>query len=285
MTHPQPRPRPSTHGTVPSGAPASRWLLRRSVLPDPRLRLICFPHAGGAATLFHGWQDRVPPGVEVAAVCYPGRQNRLAEPPITAMDTLADSVYEALTGWLDRPLALFGHSMGAAVAYEVAVRMAERARTTPAALLVSGHAAPHLCAATGPPTAADDAEVTALAMDADPVLRDSPELRELFLPALRADLTLLRAYRPARTPRIDAPIVGYRGAHDARVTAEDMRSWSATTTRDFRLRTLPGDHFYLMHEEAELVADAVAACRPPGGTPPYASTAPHPPDPARRQRP
>ncbi|MEV5598637.1 cytochrome P450 [Streptomyces sp. NPDC052496] len=255
----------SARGPAPGRTDASRWLLRRRVLPDPALRLLCFPHAGGAATFFHGWQDRVPPGTEVGAICYPGRQNRIAEPPLTSMTELADRIHAALRGLLDRPLALFGHSMGAIVAYEVAVRLAERDGVTPAALLVSGHAAPYLCAAGAPPeTAADDREIAALAAAADPALRHSPELLDLVMPVLRADHALLRAYRPARTPRLAAPVVAYRGADDPRATEDDMWSWQAMTRSAFRYRTLPGDHFYLTEEEAGLVADVVEACG--GGT-------------------
>ncbi|GGZ02785.1 thioesterase II family protein [Streptomyces poonensis] len=250
--------RPRAHEPVRSGTAVSRWLLRRTVLPDPALRMICFPHAGGAATFFHGWQDRVPPGVEVAAVCYPGRQSRIVEPPLTSMDELADGIHAVLGEVLDRPLALFGHCMGAVVAYEVAVRLAERDGVGPAALLVSGHPAPHLCASGPPlPTAVDDTEIVALATAVDPLLRASPELLDLALPALRADHTLLRAYRPARCPVIPVPVVGYRGVDDPRTTDGDMRAWSALTSSGFRLRTLPGDHFYLVARQADLVADAM----------------------------
>ncbi|KAA6223700.1 alpha/beta fold hydrolase [Streptomyces albofaciens JCM 4342] len=252
----------SARGPATGRTDVSRWLLRRRVLPDPALRLVCFPHAGGAATFFHGWQGRVPPGTEVGAVCYPGRQNRIAEPPLTSMDDLADQVHAALRGLLDRPLALFGHSMGAVVAYEVAVRLAERDGAAPVALLVSGHGAPYLCAAGPPPdTAADDREIAEPAMAADPALRRSPQLLDLVMPVLRADHALLRAYRPARTPRITAPIVAYRGADDPRASEDDMWSWRAMTGAAFRLRTLPGDHFYLATEEAGLVADVLDACR------------------------
>ncbi|MFH8597000.1 cytochrome P450 [Streptomyces rimosus] len=252
----------SAREPAPGRTDASRWLLRRRVLPDPALRLICFPHAGGAATFFHGWQDRVPAGTEVGAVCYPGRQNRIAEPPLTCMDDLADQVHAALRGLLDRPLALFGHSMGAVVAYEVAVRLAERDGAAPVALLVSGHGAPYLCAAGPPPdTAVDDREIAEPAMAADPALRSSPQLLDLVMPVLRADHALLRAYRPVRTPRITAPIVAYRGADDPRASEDDMWSWRAMTGAAFRLRTLPGNHFYLATEEAGLVADVMDACR------------------------
>ncbi|MFD7666685.1 cytochrome P450 [Streptomyces sp. NPDC059788] len=279
----------SAREPAPGRTDTSRWLLRRRVLPDPALRLVCFPHAGGAATFFHGWQDRVPPGTEVGAICYPGRQNRIAEPPLTSMTDLADQIHAALRGLLDRPLALFGHSMGAVVAYEVAVRLTERDGVAPAALLVSGHAAPYLCAAGQPPdTGEDDREIAALAMAADPALRRSPELLDLVMPVLRADHALLRAYRPARTPRLASPIAAFRGADDARATEQDMRSWRAMTGSAFRYRALPGDHFYLSGQETRLVAEVVAACGGgtgadgaggAGGTPhtPDAPHAPHTP--------
>ncbi|GAA2870915.1 pyochelin biosynthesis editing thioesterase PchC [Streptosporangium fragile] len=246
------------------------WLRRWHALPAPRLRLVCFPHAGGAPSFYRGWQDRLPADVELSAVCYPGRQNRINEPPIDRMEPLADHVCRALESWTDRPLALFGHSMGAVVAYEVAVRLVEHHGIRPAALLVSAHAAPHLCAGDARTAPLDDGELAELAAAGDPVLRCSPELMDLVMPALRADHDLLHAYRPAHVPRIAVPITGYLGADDPRVDHEEMRAWNRVADAGFELRTFPGDHFYLAGAEEALVADiadrlgAVRAARPGG---------------------
>lgn len=153
---------PPTHPTAvappASGRPpADRWFrVHRSRAPRPARRLLCFPHAGGTAQLFHGWPAHLPDDVELLAVRYPGRRDRLREPCITDMTTLADAVTEALAPLTDLPLTLFGHSMGSAVAYEVAVRLDARGRH-PERLLVSGRAAPHRARPAPVPDGDDDA--------------------------------------------------------------------------------------------------------------------------------
>ncbi|MDP9867529.1 MULTISPECIES: thioesterase II family protein [Streptosporangium] len=239
--------------TIPDGS--RLWLRRQRPLPGPRLRLICMPHAGGTPAFYRGWQARLPADIEFATVCYPGRQDRIGEPPITRMDLLSDRICQALAPLADRPLALFGHSMGAVVAYEVAVRLATRQGVTPAALLVSAHIAPQVHGSGIGKIPLRDDELAAQARSADPLLRRFPELMSVVLPALRADHDLLYAYRPACTPRLPVPITAYRGADDERVSQEDMRAWSPVTDAGIEFRTFPGGHFYLLQAEADLVAD------------------------------
>lgn len=231
------------------------WLRRQRELAEPRLRLACFPHAGGSPGFYRGWQDRLPADVEMSAVCYPGRQNRINERPIDRMESLVDHVCQALLALSDRPLALFGHSMGAVVAYEVAVRLAERHRIRPVALLVSAHAAPHLCGDDTRRIPLGDRQLAEQAADADPMLLRFPELMDLAMIALRADHDLLHAYRPISTPAVAAPITGYLGTDDPRVSHDEMRAWSRVAGAGFELRTFPGDHFYPGKAEAALVTD------------------------------
>ncbi|GAB3205177.1 thioesterase II family protein [Marinactinospora thermotolerans] len=238
-----------------------RWLRRRPTGTPPRVRLVCFPHAGGVPGFYRGWQARLPADVEVAAVCYPGRQNRFGEPPIDRMEPLADRLCAVLAEFADRPLALFGHSMGAVVAYEVTVRLAERYGIRPLALMVSAHAGPHMCGLPGERPRLDDTALAAQAGSLDPIVPHSPELLELVLPSMRADHDLLRAYRPHDPRPVDTPIIGYLGGSDPQVSESDMRSWRRVAGAGFDLRVLPGGHFYLVEGEAGLVADITAALR------------------------
>ncbi|WP_440071730.1 thioesterase II family protein [Streptosporangium sp. OZ121] len=239
--------------TIP--ADSRMWLHGECSLAEPRARLVCFPHAGGAPMSYHGWQDRLPADVELSAVCYPGRQNRVNERPIDRMETLVDHVCRALVTLADRPLALFGHGMGAVVAYEVAVRLAGRYRISPAALLVSAHAAPHLCADDARRIPIGDRQLAEQAAAANPTLLRFPELMDLAMIALRADHDLLHAYRPAFTPPVTAPIIGYLGTDDPRVSHGEMRAWSRVAGSGFELRTFPGSPFCPMDAEGALVAD------------------------------
>ncbi|MFC7986950.1 thioesterase II family protein [Streptomyces sp. NPDC057336] len=235
------------------------WFRRYRGALAPRVRLVCFPHAGGNARLFHGWASRLPADVELLAVRYPGRQERMDEPCVETMDELAGRISEALAPLHDLPLVLFGHSMGAAVAYEVALRLEDPAAdgAGPALLLLSGRAAPHVTRPTALHRAADDvlvAGVTRLGTlggDAYAV----PELRELLLPVLRADYRLIEAYDRKRPPVLRAPMVAYLGDRDPGVTRPGVEAWSELTGGDFTVRSFPGDHFYLAPREAELTAD------------------------------
>ncbi|WP_328871971.1 alpha/beta fold hydrolase [Streptomyces sp. NBC_00287] len=224
----------------------------------PRLRLVCFPHAGGNAQLFRGWSARLPKDVELLAVRYPGRQERLAEPCVEDMAALADAVTAALLDRLDRPIALFGHSMGSSVAYETALRLQARHGVVPRRLMVSARSAPHRARPTGLHHRSDDDLVAGVRRlgDLGSEAYDVPELRELLLPALRADYRLIENYRPADPPApVHAPITAYLGSEDPGCNPDAVAAWAELTTADFHLRTYPGDHFYLAPREAELLAD------------------------------
>ncbi|MFD7998263.1 thioesterase II family protein [Streptomyces mirabilis] len=256
-TAPQSTGRAGAGGTLVRDIP---WFRRygSAARRAPRLRLVCFPHAGGNAQLFHGWAVRLPADVELLAVRYPGRQERLAEPCVEDMDTLADAVTGALLPHLDRPLALFGHSMGSSVAYETALRLESRHGVVPRRLMVSARSAPHRARPTGLHLRADDDLVAGVRRlgDLGSEAYDVPELRELLLPALRADYRLIENYRPARPPRrVRTPITAYLGRSDPGCDPDAVAAWSELSTADFALRTYPGDHFYLAPREAELVAD------------------------------
>ncbi|MFJ9178096.1 thioesterase II family protein [Streptomyces sp. NPDC102360] len=237
---------------------AGPWLRRYSKATAPRLRMVCFPHAGGTAQLFQGWPSRLPSDVDLLAVRYPGRQDRLAEPCVETMEELADSITDALADHLGLPLALFGHSMGSSVAYEVAVRLESRHGVSPAHLLVSGRAAPHHAKRSLLHDADDDTLIAGIRTlgDLGSEVFDIPELRELLLPPLRADYRLIETYRPHSPVPVRSPITAYVGTEDHGCVREDVLAWAElTTSGDFGLRAFDGDHFYLVPQEGELLAD------------------------------
>jgi surfactin synthase thioesterase subunit len=231
---------------------ADAWLRRYRTVPAARLRLVCFPYAGGAANVFRLWHNSLPDDVEVLAVQYPGRHDRLTEPTIDVMGVLTDRVAEALDQLPEYPTVLFGHSMGASVAYEVTARLA----AVPRMLVVSGASAPHRAVAKPVPRTEGDviAEVREVAGPHE-ALAD-PELRALTMPALWADYRLIRGYlpRPGARP-VPVPIVGYAGLGDPTVSLDRVRAWAELTTAGFEMVSFPGGHFFLESANGKVLAD------------------------------
>lgn len=226
---------------------ADAWIRRYEPVPDCGTRLLCFPYAGGSASYFFPLSKAMAPAVEVHAVQYPGRQDRYREPCIEDISTLADAVVESLRHLLDKPLALFGHSMGATLAYEVALRLEERFEVSPVMLFASGRRAPsryreesvHL---------RDDAgvirEIRLLDGTNGAVLQDEDLLR-LALPAIRADYRAIETYRCAPGQRLSCPVSVLTGDADPRTTLDEARDWAEHTTGEFDMQVYPGGHFFL----------------------------------------
>ncbi|WP_418959843.1 thioesterase II family protein [Streptomyces tritici] len=234
-----------------------RWLRRLRPLPAPRIRLVCLPHAGGTAGAFRDWAEALPDDVELVAVQYPGRQDRFAEPCVPAMGPLADSVAQVLLPLFDRPVALLGHSMGAALAYEVTLRLEALYRARPRWLFVSGHGSP-LSPRSGRDLHLRDDEAMVQGLlelgGMDPGLVAEPELLALLLPSFRADLTLIETYRPAGSRPVTVPLTAYVGDADPGVPVAHAAAWSDLTSAEFSLRVFPGDHFSLV-QGPEIVTD------------------------------
>ncbi|MFI6849620.1 alpha/beta fold hydrolase [Kitasatospora sp. NBC_00085] len=238
----------------------SRWF-RRYPQSDGRTvqRLVCLPHAGGTASAFHGWADHLGGGVEVLATRYPGRQERIAEDCITSMAELAEAVTQALLPFLDLPVHLFGHSMGASLGYEVALKLEREHGVQPAGLYVSARKAPHQVTPRSTYLGGDEAvieEVIRLGGTEAELLRD-PDLYELVMPALRADFEIVGTYRARPARPVNCPVVGYVGDRDE-ITPADMAAWVDVSTASFDLTVFPGDHFYLMDQRDALVRDLAA---------------------------
>ncbi|MFI7703539.1 thioesterase II family protein [Nonomuraea sp. NPDC049480] len=222
------------------------WVRRFFPAPASATRLICFPHAGGSASYFHPVAKQLSPRLDVLAVQYPGRQERRHERCIDDIGTLADRAAAEILPLADRPMAFFGHSMGAVVAFEVARRlMAED--VSPLVLFASGRRAPSCVRVETVHKEGDQAllaEVRRLG-GTDARMLDDPELVSMIMPSLRGDYTAVMTYRCRPGARIDAPIIVLTGDSDPHVSLNEARRWKDHTSGLFDMHVFRGGHFYL----------------------------------------
>lgn len=211
------------------------------------VRLFCFPAAGGRSSSMNAWIRHLPPEVGLERMELPGREPEAVDRRHASMESLIPEVWHTIASRLDRPFVLYGHSVGALVAYEVALRAMEFGDVGPVALFVSGRRAPHCTLAKRSlHDLPEDELVTTLAeFGATPgPFLTNPAWRDYVLPSLRADLSVSDRYPPKREKPLRCPIRAFRGAGD-RITSEtEMRAWSEHTAASFQFETLPGGHFF-----------------------------------------
>jgi surfactin synthase thioesterase subunit len=242
-------------GRWPMRGGAGKWLVPIGGTSRGRALLFCFPFAGGGTAPFRGWPQHLGNDIEVLAVLPPGRESRFAEPPLRDFGLLVQRAAAGLLAVVDRPFALFGHSLGAVVAYEVA-RVMERHDAVPAMLFVSGRKAPHLPSPRPPIAGLEDAAfLRGMAeMEGTPgEVLESPELLELLLPMLRADFALAEEYRPLPGPRLACPVTALGSEDDRWIDRPGLQAWQEVTGGPFELRIFPGNHFYLLRYAERLL--------------------------------
>ncbi|MET0622005.1 MAG: alpha/beta fold hydrolase [Pyrinomonadaceae bacterium] len=228
---------------------AARWFVVRRRNPRAALRLFCFPYAGGGTPIYRAWPELLPPQYEVHAVQLPGRGNRLGEPAYTSVEPMVEALAEAITPYLDRPFAFFGHSMGATISFELARLLEARGRGLPARLFVSGRSAPQLPRERELTYDLPEPEFIShvRSLNGTPAeVLEHPELMELMMPLLRADFSVVETYEYRTGPPLGCPITAFAGADDVEVNTERVAAWGEQTSADFNLQIMPGGHFFLL---------------------------------------
>ncbi|WP_340377015.1 alpha/beta fold hydrolase [Streptomyces sp. SS7] len=232
-----------------------------------RTTLVCLPFAGAGASFFRPWQRVAGDGLTILPLQLPGRERRIDEEPHTEARTAVEGLYGDLRAALDadpalpRRIALFGHSLGAVLAYDLAHRLvADPGDTTVVRLFASG--CPHPAEqrtrrATGLPDDAFLARVHEFAGYSHEAL-DDPEMRELILPTLRADVQMHENYAPSTDLPLPVPLTVLRGSHDELVSGEEAAAWEKAAGAGFRSVELSGGHMYLTASAPELLAVVAA---------------------------
>lgn len=233
----------------------ARWFLRYRRDERPDVRLFCFHHAGGSASIYREWSELLPGFIEPVAVQLPGRAGRLWERPFATMAPLVDALVDALWPMLDRPFACYGLSMGAKVCWALTHRLRELAMPMPIALYLAGAAAPEWREGRTDWELHPEALIAYLREmgGTPPQIFEEPELLAVLLPTLRADLTLVDNFRFHPATPLAVPIRAFAGVDDVEGSAERMHGWRAQTTEWFALDTVPGGHFFDATGERQVI--------------------------------
>ena len=235
----------------------SKWF---TVPPNEhaKIRLFCFPYAGGSSLIFRTWEKALGPAIAVCPVHLPGRERRLTEKPYTSALSLVEAVAEAIIPQLDLPFAFFGHSMGALISFELTRHLRRLNKPSPEHLFLSGRAAPHRLEFREPVTynlpAKEFAEELRRLNGTPREVLEHQELMDLMIPLLRADFEICETYDYKKELALDCPITAFGGLNDPVVTGEMIAAWKEQTTGSFRLCMMPGDHFFVHSAQKQILS-------------------------------
>jgi len=236
--------------------PPSHWLICPQLNPQARLRLFCFPYAGGGTVIYRSWAAGLPETVELWCVRLPGRESFRIVPPFARVGALVEALTPAILPYLDMPFAFFGHSMGGLIGFELIHALRRTDAPAPIRFFVSAHHAPQLPDRAPALHHLPDAELLTqlrrLNGTPEAVLQDR-ELMQLFLPIIRADLAVCETYTYTPKTPLTCPISTFGGSHDPRVSHDELAAWREQTCSTFSHCTLPGDHFFLHSAQTQLL--------------------------------
>jgi medium-chain acyl-[acyl-carrier-protein] hydrolase len=252
---------------------ASPWIAYHRPLARASLRLFCFPHAGGSAHLFRTWPEALREEIEVCPVELPGRGLRIRESFFESIEDLAASAAVGMAELFEEPFALFGHSMGALIAFELARILETQQAVSPVALLAAGAVAPPLRRVEAPSWHFPDAEFRQKLREINGTpseLLADDQMMEFLMPMIRADFRAVQTYTYRDGQTLTCPIAAFGGLNDKDVPLEKLKGWQGCTRGSFSYSLFNGDHFFingcrteLLRRVAEKLAAFAAATRRP----------------------
>lgn len=232
------------------------WISHSKPNINAKLRLFCFPYAGGGASIFSSWSKSFTCDVEICPLELPGHGSRITERPFNRLKSLINELARALLPYLNKPFVFFGHSMGGLVSFELTHLLCQRYGLSPVHLFVSGRRAPQILESEPPihhlPEAEFINELRSLNGTPEAVLRNA-KLMELFLPILRADFTALETSVYTPKPRLNCPITVLGGLQDYEVSCEALEAWRKQTNANFSMQMFQGDHFFINSNQSTLL--------------------------------
>lgn len=240
----------------------SPWIAYAQPNATAVLRLFCFSHAGGGASSYRDWVAGLAPEIDVLPVQLPGREMRFLERPFDDMTPLLEALYLALRPLLNKPFALFGHSLGALISFELAHRL-ENEGFIPQHLFVSGYGAPQLPVKLPPMHHLDDEEFVAALHDLGTVptaVLQNEELLALLLPMLRADFAVYERYQYQEALPLTCPLTVLGGQDDLLVPPEMLQPWGQHSTQPGGVHLFPGSHFYLPEQQTAVWQLVLQGC-------------------------
>jgi medium-chain acyl-[acyl-carrier-protein] hydrolase len=219
------------------------------------LTLFCIPHAGGGASAYRGWAEALAPHVAVKVLQLPGRESRFREPTIATLAQASNDLHRQMGTIGGRPFALFGHSMGGILAFELAHRLRDSG-SEPAHLFVSASSPPDRAQVETPishlPDAAFVEQLDRRYGGIPTVMLKNADLLAAFLPALRADFAILEGYRLADRPLLNCPLAVFCGRDDNVIDQSALRGWELRTSGKYINILVGGNHFYLQLQRGNL---------------------------------
>ncbi|RCX18345.1 medium-chain acyl-[acyl-carrier-protein] hydrolase [Anaerobacterium chartisolvens] len=232
-----------------------KWIVNKKPNSNARIRLFCFPFAGGAASVFHSWISKLPEYIEVCSIQLPGRENRFSEKPYTSIGPLVDDLMKDIIDYFYMPYAFFGYSLGATICFELAQKLRQNMHPQPMHLFISGNTAPHIPDEEiihNIPQVQFIEKIRQYNGTPDFILNNK-ELMDVFIPILRADLELEETYRYSCCEPFEYPITVFGGEDDLEVSIEGLMEWNKYTTDRFSMKMFPGGHFFLREAQIPLL--------------------------------
>lgn len=233
----------------------SAWIMPE-VQCSSKMRLFCFPFAGGGASAYRNWLRDSSKDLEIIAVQPPGRENRMGDNPLRSMDEIVIGAVHEIMKYGDRPYSFFGHSLGARVAFECVRKLRDLKHRLPDHLFVSGSRSPEI-PEPNPLHHLDDnrfVEELKRFSGTPQAIIDNRELMDLFLPILRADFTVDETYQFMEAAPLPLPVTAFCGTEDEEATLQEVEGWRRHTTSRFRLNCIEGGHFFVLESWEEVLS-------------------------------